>query len=44
MAELPNFGFHPVWTEIKEYLARFDTAAMTKKRAVAGAPKVDLVE
>ena len=41
--ELNNFGFHPVWTEIKEYLEHFDAEAMKPKLKDAPAAKVEVV-
>ncbi|GAC1352031.1 MAG: hypothetical protein NVS3B20_02370 [Polyangiales bacterium] len=29
--ELPNFRFHPIWTQVIDYLARFDSPAMKMK-------------
>jgi protein tyrosine/serine phosphatase len=31
MAELPNFGFHPAFDDIKKYLAKFDVQRVMKK-------------
>jgi protein tyrosine phosphatase (PTP) superfamily phosphohydrolase (DUF442 family) len=36
--ELPAFGYHPIFTEIKSYLARFDRAALSKKLQATPAP------
>jgi tyrosine-protein phosphatase SIW14 len=41
--ELPNFNFHPIWGDIKEYLQKFD-AARTRQRVDATPPaKVEVV-
>ncbi len=43
-AELPNFGFHPVWTEITAYLKKFDAEGTRKKVEKAKMPNIDVVE
>jgi protein tyrosine phosphatase (PTP) superfamily phosphohydrolase (DUF442 family) len=43
LQELPRFGFHAIWTNLKTYLQKFDAAAMKKKVEEAPAPKVDVV-
>lgn len=43
MAELPNFGFHPIWTEIKEYLSQVDAAALKKKVEAAKMPGIETI-
>ena len=42
--ELPNFGFHPVWKSISEYVEKFDAARVKKKVAEASPIKVEKVE
>jgi protein tyrosine/serine phosphatase len=42
-AELPNFGYHPVWTQILAYLDRFDRKAMLETVAQTPAPTLDLI-
>jgi protein tyrosine/serine phosphatase len=42
--ELPNFGFHPVWKSIREYVANFNTARVLKKLAEAKAVRIETVE
>jgi protein tyrosine phosphatase (PTP) superfamily phosphohydrolase (DUF442 family) len=43
MQELPRFGFHSIWTNLKTYLLKFDAAAMRKQVEAAAAPKVEVV-
>ena len=43
MAELPRFGFHPIWTQIRAYLVRFDADAMHGQLEAPEAPRVDTV-
>jgi protein tyrosine phosphatase (PTP) superfamily phosphohydrolase (DUF442 family) len=43
-SELPNFGYHPIWTEVLTYLKRFDRAAMRATIDATAMPKLDLVE
>jgi protein tyrosine phosphatase (PTP) superfamily phosphohydrolase (DUF442 family) len=43
MQELPRFGFHSIWTNLKTYLQKFDAAAMKKMVDAAPAPKVEVV-
>jgi len=42
--ELPRFGFHTIWTNLKTYLQKFDAAAMRKQVEAAPTPKVEVVE
>jgi len=42
-AELPNFGYHPVWTQIRGYLERFDRDAMLVTVAKTPTPLLDTV-
>jgi protein tyrosine/serine phosphatase len=44
MAELPVFGFHPVWEQIRDYLKRFDANAMKERVRQAQRPVIDPVE
>jgi protein tyrosine/serine phosphatase len=39
--ELPAFGYHPIFMEIKTYLANFDRDKMEKKLQGAPAPKLE---
>jgi protein tyrosine/serine phosphatase len=43
-SELPNFGYHPIWSEVLTYLKRFDRSAMRAKIDATAMPKLDLVE
>jgi protein tyrosine/serine phosphatase len=43
MAELPRFGFHPIWTEIREYLNAFDPQRTKSQVDAADAPTVEVV-
>jgi tyrosine-protein phosphatase SIW14 len=42
--EMTGFHFHPLWTEITEYLGKFDAAKMRQRAADAKPPKVETVE
>lgn len=42
--ELPNFGYHPIWTEVLTYLKRFDRAVMRATIDATAMPKLDVVE
>ena len=42
-AELPNFGYHPIWTEILDYLAHFDRAAMQAAVTALPPPTLEVV-
>jgi tyrosine-protein phosphatase SIW14 len=44
MAEMQNFHFHAVWTEIGEYLGHFDVEAMRKQVEKTEAPKVEVID
>ena len=44
VAEMHNFGFHPVWRQISEYLEKFDDEAMREKVQDAPEVEVDVVE
>ena len=43
-AELPNFGYHPIWTEVMSYLKSFDRASMQSKVAKAPVEVLDVVK
>jgi protein tyrosine phosphatase (PTP) superfamily phosphohydrolase (DUF442 family) len=43
MQELPRFGFHSIWTNLKDYLQKLDAAAIRKQVEAAPAPKVEVV-
>ena len=43
MQELPRFGFHSIWTNLKDYLQKLDAAAIRKKVEAAPMPKVEVV-
>lgn len=43
MAELPRFGYHPVWKEIRQYLEHFDAEAMRKQVHSAPPPSISTV-
>jgi protein tyrosine/serine phosphatase len=42
-SELPRFGYHPIWTEVLDYLKRFDRTAMRRTIDETPAPKLDVV-
>ena len=42
--ETHNFGFHMIFTEIQEYLKRFNAAAMAKTVDETAAPKIEVVK
>lgn len=42
--ELPNFGYHPIWTQVIDYLKRFDRAAMRKTIDATEMPTLDPVD
>jgi protein tyrosine phosphatase (PTP) superfamily phosphohydrolase (DUF442 family) len=42
--EMHQFGFHPIWTHISDYLKRFDAAEVRKKLARTEMPDIDIVE
>ena len=44
VAEMDNFGFHPIWQVIVQYLRRFDTEAMRKAVDDAPAPRVRVIQ
>lgn len=41
--ELKNFGFHPIWKEIREYLQHFDAAAIRKKVQDTKMPAIKVI-
>jgi protein tyrosine phosphatase (PTP) superfamily phosphohydrolase (DUF442 family) len=43
MQELPRFGFHSIWSNLKHYLARLDLRALRDKVASAPPPAVEIV-
>lgn len=43
MAELPRFDFHPIWTEISEYLAKFDPARTQQKLRTISEPDLRII-
>jgi hypothetical protein len=43
MQELPRFGFHSIWANLKRYLERFDAEAIRKQVEAAPTPKVEVV-
>lgn len=43
-AELPHFGYHPVWTEVMSYLKSFDRASMQAKIAKLSPEDLDVVK
>jgi tyrosine-protein phosphatase SIW14 len=43
LAELPNFGFHTVWKDIRTFLKTLDPAALKAKLATSPAPPVEIV-
>jgi len=43
MQELPRFGFHSIWRNLRFYLEHLDLAALRAKVAAARAPVVDVV-
>lgn len=43
MQELPRFGFHSIWANLKKYLERLDVAALRAKVRAAPAPKAEVV-
>jgi protein tyrosine/serine phosphatase len=43
MAELANFGFHPVWTQIVAFLQQFDPQTVPQTVRDAAAPPVETV-
>jgi tyrosine-protein phosphatase SIW14 len=44
IAEIPNFGFHEIFSTIKSHLSCYDVPALKKKVEQATAPKVELVK
>lgn len=42
--EMHNFGFHPIWRQISEYLEKFDGEAMREKVEEAPEVEADVVE
>jgi len=43
MEELPNFGFHAIWVNLKTYLKAFDPKAIMKKVREAEEPEVEII-
>jgi len=43
MQELPRFGFHSIWANLKSYLAHLDLRALHDKVAAAPPPAVEIV-
>jgi protein tyrosine phosphatase (PTP) superfamily phosphohydrolase (DUF442 family) len=43
-AELPRFGFHTVWANLKRYLKRYEPAVLAGKMRLADSPDIDVVE
>lgn len=43
IAELPRFGFHPVWSEISKYLSGFDSAKTQQKVLKTSAPDIQII-
>ncbi len=43
MQELPRFGFHSIWRNLRFYLEHLDVTALRAKVAAARAPVVDVV-
>jgi protein tyrosine phosphatase (PTP) superfamily phosphohydrolase (DUF442 family) len=43
MQELPRFGFHTIWSNLKRYLERLDMAALRAEVAAAPVPAVEVV-
>jgi hypothetical protein len=43
MQELPRFGFHSIWHNLRVYLEHLDVAALRAKVAAAPAPAVEVV-
>jgi protein tyrosine phosphatase (PTP) superfamily phosphohydrolase (DUF442 family) len=43
MEELPRFGFHSIWENLRRYLLALDAVAMKAKAASAQEPKVEIV-
>ena len=43
-AELPSFGYHPIWTEVMTYLKAFDRVSMRERIASTQLPTLELVE
>lgn len=44
VAEMEDFGFHPIWREISEYLTRFDAQTLNKRLESVESPKVEIIE
>ncbi len=44
IAEMKNFGFHEIWTNLPKYLKAFDTKKILEELNKTAEPKIDLVE
>ena len=44
MQELPRFGFHSIWLNLKDYLEKLDTQRLRKEVQEARAPVVELIK
>ena len=43
LAELPVFGFHNIWYDIKKFLLEMDAATLAKKLSQTSTPPVETV-
>jgi protein tyrosine phosphatase (PTP) superfamily phosphohydrolase (DUF442 family) len=44
LAELPRFGYSPVWSNLKRFFRRLDFAGLRRKVEAAPAPKVEIIQ
>ncbi|MHC5040557.1 MAG: fused DSP-PTPase phosphatase/NAD kinase-like protein, partial [Planctomycetota bacterium] len=44
LMELPRFGFHSIWANMKRYLRKLDLEKIRRKVAKKEAPEVDVIE
>jgi protein tyrosine phosphatase (PTP) superfamily phosphohydrolase (DUF442 family) len=44
LAELPRFGYSPVWSNLKRFFQKVDFVALRRKVETAPAPKVEVIQ